>query len=144
MPKVGLFQSKLDALGFFGFANLAENSLFAALGLGNGFAKTHLRLSQRHVATLENLAIKATNDVFVSFVLIFSCNFNRHIASHYTRDVIKLQYEYIVFGGARIWQKYNWADFGPGDGVGVDIYRGNIAAEYRAVGGRSAKNRAII
>lgn len=83
----GLFEPEAHAFGFFGATNFADDSLAAALTLGNWLREAHLRLLERHDATLQNLAIEATNEVFISLVLIFTCNFDchtRHIIANFS------------------------------------------------------------
>ena len=76
---IGLFKSEAHALGFFGATRFADDCLVAAFTLRDRFAKTHLRLLDRHDTTLQHLAVEATNEVLVSLVLIFSSYFDCHI-----------------------------------------------------------------
>lgn len=80
-----LFETEFHALSFFGLSNFAKDGLFAALALRNWLRKTHLRLGKRHNSALQHLAVETTDDVFIRLALIFSCNFDSHIAVHYTR-----------------------------------------------------------
>ena len=84
---IGLFKPKAHAFGFLGATNFADDSLAAALTLRNWLREAHLRLLEWHDAALQNLAIEATNEVLVSLVLIFTCNFDchtRHIIANFS------------------------------------------------------------
>ncbi len=81
-----LFKSEAHALGFFGATRFADDRLVAAFTLRDRFAKTHLRLLDRHDTTLQHLAVEATNEVLVGLALVFSCYFDCHnvmILSHF-------------------------------------------------------------
>ena len=87
-----LLETKFDAFGLFGLPSFADNGLEAALTLGNRFFKTHLRLLQRHNTTLKDFAVEATDNILISFTLIFSSNFNCHTERDYITDRVKRQY----------------------------------------------------
>ena len=81
-----LFESELDAFGLLGFSGLADDGLSTAFALGHRLLETHLRLFQRHHATLKDFTIETTDDVLVRLTLIFSSYFNCHITEYYTTD----------------------------------------------------------
>ncbi len=78
-----LFEAEAHAFGFFGAALFANNRFVAAFTLGNWLRETHLSLFEGHHTALQNLAVEAADEVFVSLVLIFSSNFDCH-----TGDII--------------------------------------------------------
>lgn len=75
-----LFETEAHTLSFFGATDFADDSLAAALALRNRLRETHLRLFQRHNATLQNLAIEAADQVLVRLVLIFPSYFDCHMS----------------------------------------------------------------
>ncbi len=70
----------------------AENGAIAALTLRDGLSETHLGLGQGQDAALEDFAVKATDDVLVRLVLVFSCYFNCHIGYIIPQHLLSFKY----------------------------------------------------